>query len=218
MYRNKILAFDTITTESAYWVGFLMADGNIFGNSIQVELSEVDKEQLVKLKGFLGVENALTYVTRTNSKPSYKLSIGSKYAVEKLAKFGVTPRKSKTAKVSNDLALNRDFWRGIIDGGGTLGVYKKRGRKDQYFAQIALVGSEFIMEQFMSYVRTILPTCNRKILNCENGSYFKVGFTAKQARAIITAIYNGAPDNIRLCRKYEKAMEILDRYGLPKAA
>ena len=51
--------FDEITEESAYWMGFLMADGNIYlpkgkrNPRITLVLSEKDKEHIVKFKFFL---------------------------------------------------------------------------------------------------------------------------------------------------------------------
>jgi len=50
--------FDAITEQSAYWIGNLMADGNIYtgktGNPrIALTLAECDREHLVNLEGFL---------------------------------------------------------------------------------------------------------------------------------------------------------------------
>src|SRR5579864_3198646 len=58
-------AFDTITEESAYWIGFLMADGCIpfqQGKSwgFIVSLSLCDRGHLEKLKSFLGSEHPIS--------------------------------------------------------------------------------------------------------------------------------------------------------------
>jgi hypothetical protein len=48
-------AFDIITDDAAYWIGFLFADGSVVRERkgapmVQVRLSEVDRGQLVKLR------------------------------------------------------------------------------------------------------------------------------------------------------------------------
>ena len=51
-------AFDEIIPDAAYWIGFLFADGSVsnYGGlgSVSVRLSERDRNQLVKLRAFLG--------------------------------------------------------------------------------------------------------------------------------------------------------------------
>lgn len=57
-YQLRHDAFDELTPDAAYWIGFLFADGSVFGRGksayVQARLSERDREHLVKLRGFLG--------------------------------------------------------------------------------------------------------------------------------------------------------------------
>ena len=58
------LVFDTITEPSAYWIGNLMADGNIYtgktGNPrISLTIAERDHEHLVKFRKFLNWSNPI---------------------------------------------------------------------------------------------------------------------------------------------------------------
>jgi DNA-binding transcriptional regulator WhiA len=66
VYTVNEAVFDTITEESAYWLGFLMADGSIntgkTGNPrIALTLAERDREHLVKFRKFLNCSNQILF-------------------------------------------------------------------------------------------------------------------------------------------------------------
>lgn len=113
--------FDTITEESAYWIGFILADGNVYhpkkrSKQLNIGLSEKDWEHLEKFKKFIGSNKKLYY-----NKGAVFISFYSNRIVEKLAEYGIVPRKSEIAKVPESLKNNRHFWRGMIDGDGWVG-------------------------------------------------------------------------------------------------
>lgn len=110
--------FDTITEESAYWIGFILADGNVYhprnkSKTLNIGLAERDWEHLEKFKRFIGSNKQLYY-----NKTGVFISFYSNRIVEKLAEFGIIPRKSRIAKVPEGLKNNRHFWRGMVDGDG----------------------------------------------------------------------------------------------------
>jgi DNA-binding transcriptional regulator WhiA len=99
--------FDAITEESAYWIGFLMADGSIFkektGNPrIALTLAESDHEHLVKFSKFLNCSYKIL-IKKTKAKGKiinqYTLRFSSKHIAEVITKFGVIARKTPIAKV-----------------------------------------------------------------------------------------------------------------------
>lgn len=45
------------TYETYYWIGFIMADGNIINNRLRLRLSCKDKEHLEKFANFIGYKN-----------------------------------------------------------------------------------------------------------------------------------------------------------------
>jgi len=122
--------FDAITEPSAYWIGDLMADGNIntgkTGNPrISLTIAARDREHLVKFRKFLNCSNPIQIkiIQVSGIVPKqYTLRFSSKRIAGKLIEFGVTARKSLTAKVIG-LQDNRHFWRGVVDGDGHI---KKR--------------------------------------------------------------------------------------------
>lgn len=110
--------FDVITEESAYWIGFLLADGNVYhpnkrSKQLNLGLADRDWEHLEKFKHFIGSNKKLYY-----NKNGVFISIYSNRIVEKLAEYGIVPNKSRIAKVPESLKDNRHFWRGVIDGDG----------------------------------------------------------------------------------------------------
>jgi intein-encoded DNA endonuclease-like protein len=137
------LAFDCITEESAYWIGFLMADGSIIertANSTQVALvlHDKDRSHIEKFKQFLGSSHAIIPIEKP---PTNRFAVRSKYLADALSRYGVLPKKTHTTKVIG-LENNRDFWRGVVDGDGYIGFHKGKARID-------LVGSETLLSQFM---------------------------------------------------------------------
>ena len=66
-----------------------------------------------KFKKFIGSNKSLYY-----NKGGVFISFYSNRIVDKLAEYGIVIRKSKIAKVPEQLKNNRHFWRGMIDGDG----------------------------------------------------------------------------------------------------
>src|SRR5439155_14915114 len=96
---NLITVFDKITEQPAYWIGNLMADGNIYigkaGNPrIALTVVQRDREHLVEFGKFLNsTYEILLKNTKVNGKAwtQYTLRVSSKRLAEKLIACGVTP-------------------------------------------------------------------------------------------------------------------------------
>ena len=147
-------AFDKVTEESAYWVGFLMADGCIYEHSetnltprVSLHLARKDRDTIERFREFLSSEHRIrtNTISFDSGDLSYdKLDFGSQHIVDRLAYFGVVPHKTKRAKVLH-LENSRHFWRGVIDGDGCLTWSAK-------FPSFQLVGSQPLMQQFCDYI------------------------------------------------------------------
>ena len=53
-YQLRHNAFEERDQESDYWLGFIMADGNVYKGSLGVTLNQRDAEHLDRLRTFLG--------------------------------------------------------------------------------------------------------------------------------------------------------------------
>lgn len=192
--------FDTITEESAYWIGFLMADGSVHhppraSPRIKLELQKRDSEHVRHFKNFLNSSH-LIYRSREN----VAISFSSSKIAESLAKYGVTPRKSFTAKVIG-LENNRHFWRGMIDGDGCISDISKGRPKS-----VGLVGSKASMEQFALFVGAITNLPKPKVRRREN--IYTVNLYHLRAEKIISLLYEDC--TISLSRKLARAERIIN--------
>lgn len=180
--------FNEINEESAYWIGFILSDGNIYkgnkdSNSINFGLKESDWEHLEKLKKFFGCTKPLYY----NNKSVF-ISFYSKKIQDKLAEFGIIPRKSKIAKVPEILKNNSHFWRGMVDGDGW--VTTSNG-----YPCIGLCGTFNIVNNFNNFVKMNNKICHPK----KENNFYSVQYTGKRAYEIATLLYEES--NIYLNRK-----------------
>lgn len=211
-------AFSAITPDAAYWCGFLMADGCIRGNKARIKLAPKDRGHLEKFRAFVKTDAPIMVgEPPENRKPeisgrvirssgSVSITVASKQIVCDLAAFGITPRKTFTACARCGLEVNRDFWRGVIDGDGTLAWSKNK-------PYIGVLGSEVLMAQYLAFCKSITQT-NTTVR--PDGNVFRVFMNCRAAYEVIHALYSDATTS--LDRKAAKAAFVLDEashYQLP---
>jgi len=201
-------AFDTITEESAYWIGFLMADGcvHLKGEKkhpwVSLGLAEHDRGHIVKFRDFLGSTHKIDTITQKGGfKPGCRMSrfsVGSRKLTERLAFYGIVPRKTHIAQVMGGLENNRHFWRGFIDGDGHIGFQSR---------SIVSVGcaSRVLLEQFRSFCQTIIPITNK--VTIKKQPLFLLQIRSLRASAIIRTLYSDC--SVFLDRKKKEAERIL---------
>lgn len=131
------------TEDKAYILGFLASDGTISLNqeksiySIRIAVNSIDRDLLIKIKNAIGTRAKIRDYTTTCSLPQggecqssfSSLTLHNKKLVLDLEKIGITPRKSLSLDVNYDLIpqkLKRHFWRGLIEGDGSFGIYGKK--------------------------------------------------------------------------------------------
>lgn len=193
LYYNEH-SFDVITEESAYWLGFLMADGCVSVRVRQqmptLSLEIKDLDHLEKFKKFMDSKHKIGH--RRNV---YSLHFRARGIKDRLATFGIVPNKSLNAKVIG-LQNNRHFWRGIIDGDGCIGTYK---------AGLTLVmnGSKDLCDQFYNFVMIICPNIKATVRKMTDGNLYVLQTAGKIAKELIRFLY--ADSSIYLDRKFELA-------------
>ncbi len=162
--------FDIITEESAYWVGFLLADGTIYQNKVQLELGIKDIDHLEKFKLFIEGNQVVRTVNKKNGIAgpftSCIYQVCSEYLVNKLKEYNIISNKTFLEKCPDELLYNRHFWRGYIDGDGYYGNY-------QSFV-IGLCGNEVIIDQFIDYCESFPLKINNSIYPTGNIYDFKL--------------------------------------------
>lgn len=152
--------FNSINEKSAYWAGFIIADGCVrkhnYSYEISINLATRDRDQLIKFNNELesdypihdyAKKAPMSGIIKNTNKIYYSSSliIRSKLLFDDLNNnFGVTPRKTYTCHFPDKLCQNeyvRHFIRGIFDGDGWIS-YNKKNRK----VSIGICGTYHLMK------------------------------------------------------------------------
>lgn len=125
--------FNSFSSQMAYWLGFIAADGNIGIRSenskyFKFVLKEEDYKAVEKLKNdlkFTGNINKFIHHVNKKSFGCVSLQIFSKTLVEQLEKYGIVPRKSYKnihflSYIPQD--FKKFFCFGFMDGDGHVGA------------------------------------------------------------------------------------------------
>ena len=198
------------TSEKAYWLGFISADGCVAatpqypeGSHLAVQLGAQDKGHLVKLKAALGATAGVHDRTaETFRKPTKlaSLSVGSRRLTKALVALGVTPRKSATLQPWGGPAdLMPHYWRGMVDGDGSL------ARKTEGLWTVVLCGSEACVRAFAAWAAGICGTTAKP--HYRTGCWYISISGRYQVPKLVRALYADAP--VSLDRKQETADRIL---------
>jgi intein/homing endonuclease len=119
------------SSEKAYWLGYLYADGNQCNDVIQLNCK--DKEHLNNFKHSLSANFKIAtkdvYLKQTNKTyRNYSVSFKSKIMCSDLSDKGIIPNKTydklKLPYIPKQFIV--DYIRGIIDGDGSLSIPKKQ--------------------------------------------------------------------------------------------
>ena len=201
-------AFQGINCEStAYWLGFLLADGAIsctgrFSRARQLRctLQERDLQHLEMLRTWLCSTHPIKYLP---DKKAYLLSITSKRLVEPLeaASWHEFKRFGHTAILEiTPSNLQRHLIRGLIDGDGTIGYYLGRW----------IIGYIDLHETVVKWVQSwFIRNCNTKPVKLRRPSQaFQFQYNGNiQAPRIIYHLYANAA--VALSRKSERAAKAI---------
>lgn len=207
--------FDIIDTpDKAYWLGMFYADGTLQKNTNQLAIYLKDKEHIEKLKTALhALNHKIIEVTDTrfnNLCKTYGFTIRDAGLYNGLLNHGVMPNKSYELfglpKINN-INLMRHFIRGYYDGDGGLS-YSIREPYYRSTFTISFTGNK----QFLEELKTLLGL-ERLRLSQNSISKITYQFTIsgrQQVLSFLEWLYQDSTDAIRLDRKYNKYIELLN--------
>ncbi len=206
--------FDEIDTpEKAYWLGFITADGMVTGfrsGSLQmvIKLARKDRGHLEILHQELQAKRPIRDTeewskppgtSERKKRPASILNVCSPQVVNALVRHGVTQRKTDTVQPWNGPGrLMRHYWRGVIDGDGSIGTYDGE-------AKLSLCGSRPLVEAFLEWARGICgTTAQARQGKAGNRRYWltAIGGNVRLAR-LLAVLYDDAP--VALARKKAEA-------------
>ncbi len=186
---------------SAYWLGFIYADGNIYKNMFCVHLAGKDRVHLEKFQADIQYNGVLYESVSNFGTDTVKFQIGSKELVSDLKALGLTERKSLTQQPLNiDKPLQKHFWRGVFDGDGD--VTKTVRTEKQIYWRMRLTGNEYTLDGFERFLHTYgIEGCKRY----KHGNVFRLEVTKKaDVKTLATAFYHDP--EVCLQRKADAAL------------
>ena len=217
-------AFDRLTPDARYWVGFLMADGcltlakrvrkngkTVFYKMIALSLSAKDKAHVKRFREFLKSKHKITvytYDTSFGRTTQARLAFISPSIWERLRALGIKPRKTEGCSIDSSLAFDRDFWRGVIDGDGSVLLANSKHSKRQ--AIIRLNGCLQLLNQFQAYVTAVTGNTYKISIHPTVKNFGELKLGSKPAQQLISTLYANA--SIALTRKLKKAQQIGNYY------
>lgn len=210
-----------------YWLGFIMADGNIrhhrHEHALKVHLAIKDEQHLNKLKQSLNYNGPLRYKDphiMTAKGHSYRaqasvtLQVTSKTLIQDLIHLDCLPNKTYVGtKISNKIPQDmiRHFIRGYFDGDGSIVIdnQKRKGKFTKPQLSLFILGSEPLLEQIRTIISATLDVNLPKISKRKGVCCIK--WTGnKQAYKIFEWLYQDA--NIFLDRKFNVYNNFVKNY------
>lgn len=200
--------FSNQNSKMAYFLGFLMADGNVAkeNNRVQVCLSEQDSNFLEMFYNEIGGSPVAHYSYHDGKQQICRWECINSKIKKDLISYDVIPNKTGYAKIPEKLnkQFYPDFIRGYFDGDGSIWVEKKSGAVG--FGIIS--HNPEILEQIIAYFeengipKVRINTDNRHSTNY----YFK--YRKKSSKLIYNLLYYNK-ECLCMKRKFDKFTEII---------
>lgn len=213
-------AFDELTDETCYWIGFLMADGSVHmshrSGGVSLTLAIIDIDHVESYKNFVGFDGDVKIGESACLGKKFKkasVRFTSPQIADRLQKFGVVPRKSLIAEAKGGMENNIWFWRGVVDGDGALFMDKPRGTCRLPSPIFYLVGSEMIVSQFCRFIESEIEGMQMKPRKCGKNLWCAEK-SQRKALQIVHLLYDDARFSLK--RKAEKAKEFFEWEHLPR--
>lgn len=203
--------FNIIDTETkAYWLGFIIADGNVYLRNLKITLQSRDRYHLVKFLTSLQSNHPVFdfYAGKTKSGRDRYMSyinIGSIKMINDLVKYNVVENKCfsvSPCEIRED--LQRHYWRGLIDGDGGFIQSKPKNRPTIQYS-LVLTGNQFMLMGFSTFLEKVL---NYKTVPKAKKNSFYINIHGNRVTQNVTRLlYLDA--HIYLDRKMETATKIM---------
>lgn len=208
-YKMDEMCFDIWTDDAAYWAGFLTADGHICGSEWKIVLclGSSEKDHAEKFRKFL---NRDCPVKCYETFPGYKawgVIFNSRHVAERLLSIGLR-RRNKTV-ICPELAMNPHYWRGVIDGDGSISFKvntdPSKGAAFKIYPNIRLYGGILLLNQFLQFAKSIAPWICCSVLR--HKSIFVVVIGHEAAAEVLKVIYSKGCTALE--RKRQKAIGLI---------
>jgi intein/homing endonuclease len=194
----------------AYMFGFIQADGHMSEDTrnrgkVTIELKSSDEEILKTFASLIPYNLSITTrVRNTNFAQDYKSSCLTIHSLDfrnELLSLGIPYGKKSNVISTPSVAFSkRDYFRGIIDGDGSLGI---TSRGLPFVSLVTL--SEELANAYIEYIYEITGKAKTTSRNMRDDVY-NIAIYKEDAQAFVSELYYDGC--IALSRKIESALEI----------
>lgn len=199
IYQLNEYVFDELNLQGAYWLGFIYADGHAKYDGLMVQLHRKDRDQIKRLREFLGSNAPI--VDRTNTGFGIETEVShikfnNAYLVRRLQELGITTGRGNFQSVTKVLTpkLYNHFICGYLDGDGS--IYK--------YPRVKFSGQQDILEWISHIIANSLDISERKLY--PNKSIFQIVYNGRhQAPRVAEWIYQNVTTSMP--RKYERYLQ-----------
>lgn len=205
--------FDLNKRKNSYIFGFLQADSHFSENTrnrgrIDVELAYRDQDIIYKMHEAVPVKTTIHSRTRdTNFKKDYKsikLSIFDLAFREEIKKLGLpVGKKSKKIKPPTGKYYKIDYWRGIIDGDGSIGFYETEG-----WPFVSLFTESYkLAKEYRNFLAEVLNKPKKKLKRNSRDDGYNIMISKEDAVKLVSVLYY--ENCICLNRKLKMAQKVI---------
>ena len=203
--------------EKSYVYGLLVTDGTLnvrnietYTGQVALEISEKDEDIIDKLCAIIPFSTKTKRVRNTNFKNDYssvKFSNCRQEFIKELIEFGF-PIENKTLNVCPPIMEydKNAFWRGVIDGDGSLGMHHRSNSNELEPFLSLTTKSEILKEEFCKYLSSITGRKYNPKRN-QRDNIYNIGCAGHAACKVLREIYKDC--TIYLDRKYQNFLECL---------
>ena len=195
---------EPLTNLDYYWIGYLRADGSIVCRTKDVgsiRFGQTQLQPVQELKNYSKTNGKLHVYERAggfaSANKAYVIIIGKAEIYKRAVELGV----KKTLR--EDIYLNKHFWRGMIDGDGSLGLYHRDG---QDYASISLCSPQtYDLEKFADYAKSL--GLRRPIIH-PSRTLFITRLSPQESKYMVWHLYhNEYSANLLKLEKLKKILE-----------
>jgi len=207
--------FKKWSSDMAYILGFLFADGNIIKtnrNTHFVAIYTADRDLLVSMALSMRSNHKISTCIY-ESGPVYKIQIGSKELFADLITLGLTPNKAKRMKLPKIPKKHvNDFIRGYFDGDGCVwqGMTHPKRKTPTPGILVVFVSASFDFLKGLFVLLKELGVVGGSLYKSKSGTYARLSFSTLDSLKIYKIMYN-KPHRLFLSRKklvFEKFIQM----------
>lgn len=206
--------FNVLDDNSAYYLGLIIADGNVFKDntgrqtSISITLNEEDEYLLSNFKQLLNANTTITHDGRGAS----QFAIRSNIMAQDLKQYGVIPRKSYFTYLPQiqDNLMNH-LIRGIFDGDGS--IQAKLNKDNRFLHSFSFCGTHQLMQDISNYLYSHLDLVQKpNVYDYKDRNLSEIKIQNKQDMFLFGEwLYNNS--NLYMKRKYDRYLFFKQHYG-----